>query len=201
MEESLAHGKNTDVTQRVMQLSATKSLKKLSENLKHISGTETADAAVALLLKPANNRLSVLFVKRANSPNDPWSGQTALPGGKREPKDRSLKHTIIRETLEETNIDLEHRCRFLGTTSTQHSNRSPEMRILPFVILLEHEPTVKLNEKELEGFGMDFTERTDRSQGNGKVHSRRAPAYIIDNQVIWGLTYRVIEDFLKTVYP
>jgi 8-oxo-dGTP pyrophosphatase MutT (NUDIX family) len=200
MEESLAHERKPDATQHVMQLSIIKSLKKLSENLKHISGTETADAAVALLLKPANNRLSVLFVKRADSPNDPWSGQTALPGGKREPKDKSLKHTIIRETLEETNINLEHRCRFLGTTSIQHSNRSPEMRILPFVVLLEHEPTVKLNEKELEGFAWISMKELADHKGTVKSIHGELPAYIIDNQVIWGLTYRVIENFLKTAY-
>jgi len=184
-----------------MQLSAIKSLKKLAENLKHISGTETAEAAVALLLKPANNRLSVLFVKRANSPNDPWSGQTALPGGKREPNDKNLKQTVIRETLEETNINLEHRCRFLGTIRIQQSNRMLKMRILPFVILLEYEPTVKLNENELEGFAWISLRELAEHRGTAKSIHGKSPAYNIDGHVIWGLTYRLVEDFLDIIDP
>jgi len=201
MEESLAHERKPDATQHVMQLSAIKSLKKLSEDLKHISGTETANAAVALLLKSANNRLSVLFVKRANSPNDPWSGQTALPGGKREPNDKNLKQTVIRETLEETNINLEHRCRFLGTIRIQHSNRMLKMRILPFVILLEYEPTVKLNENELEGFAWISLRELAEHRGTAKSIHGKPPAYNIDGHVIWGLTYRLVEDFLDIIDP
>lgn len=75
------------------------------------------------------------------------------------------------------------------------------MRILPFVILLEHEPTVKLNEKELEGFAWISLKGLADHKGTVKSIHGEPPAYIIDNQVIWGLTYRVIEDFLKTVYP
>jgi 8-oxo-dGTP pyrophosphatase MutT (NUDIX family) len=182
-----------------MQLTIIKSFKKLSETLNAVLGTEDADAAVALLLKPENDSFSVLFVKRVKSPNDPWPGQMALPGGKREPNDKNLKHTVIRETLEETNIDLEHRCSFLGTTSIQQSNRRPEMRILPFVILLEHEPTVKLNKNELERFAwISLKELTEHRGTAGTIHGR-TPAYIIDSHVIWGLTYRIVEDFLHIV--
>lgn len=183
----------------MIQLTAIKSLKRLSAMLKPVSGTEDADAAVALLLKSANDSFSVLFVKRVNRPCDPWSGQTALPGGKRESNDKNLKHTVIRETLEETNINLEHHCRFLGTVRIQHSNRMPEMRILPFVILLEHEPTVKLNENELEEFAwISLKELAEHRETAKSIHGK-SPAYSIDGHVIWGLTYRLVEDFLDII--
>ncbi|MBK6493749.1 MAG: CoA pyrophosphatase [Gemmatimonadetes bacterium] len=62
-------------------------------------------AAVALLLAPDPDRL--LLIRRADRAGDPWSGQLALPGGRREPHDVDLLHTAIRETAEETGLHLD----------------------------------------------------------------------------------------------
>ena len=173
-------------------------IEKLSRVLRPISEKQDGNAAVALLLKPADNDLKILFVKRAENPVDPWSGQVALPGGKRDAADRSLKQTLVRETLEETNIDLLNRCRFLGVMDTQTSTPRPEMKIVPFVILLEHEPTIKLNE-ELEKFVWISPEQLVRHRGTAKLSFGEFPAYIVGNIVIWGLTYRILEAFVHAV--
>lgn len=180
-------------------MATAKSLTKLSELLKPFSGTVDADAAVALLLKPTDDSFSVLFVRRVNNPSDSWSGQTALPGGKREPNDKDLKETVIRETLEETNINLEDNCRFLGTARIEHSAPRPEMRIVPFVILLEHEPIIRLNEKELEGYAWIPLKELTKCRGKAKFSFGEFPAYIVDDRAIWGLTYRIVEDLLHAI--
>jgi 8-oxo-dGTP pyrophosphatase MutT (NUDIX family) len=123
----------------------------------------------------------------------------ALPGGKRESKDVDLRHTMIRETLEETGINLEDRCRFLGTIKTQHSNHKPEMNILPFVILLEHDPTIRLNENELEKFAWIPLNELAKHRGTAKFTFGESPAYVIDDYVIWGLTYRIIEELSRII--
>jgi 8-oxo-dGTP diphosphatase len=169
-------------------------LEKLSKVLKPLSKTQEAGAAVALLLKPTSRCVKALFVERAESPADPWSGQMALPGGKREGKDQSLKDTIVRETLEETNINLLNRCRFLGVLSTVESAIRPELKILPFVILLEHEPSIKLN-AELKSFMWISPEALIQNKGIVKFAFGEFPAYIVGNSVIWGVTYRILEDF------
>jgi 8-oxo-dGTP pyrophosphatase MutT (NUDIX family) len=61
-------------------------------------------AAVALVLAPDPAR--VLLIRRAVRVGDPWSGQLALPGGRREAHDRDLLHTAMRETAEETGLQL-----------------------------------------------------------------------------------------------
>jgi 8-oxo-dGTP pyrophosphatase MutT (NUDIX family) len=170
------------------------SIKKLSEALKPVSEGQGADAAVALLLKPVDQDLKIFFVKRVKSPADPWSGQMALPGGKRNARDRNLKQTVIRETLEETNINLLDRCRFLGVMEALRSTQRPEMRVLPFVVLLEHEPLIKLNE-ELEWFVWISPEKLIQNRGTAKFSFGEVPAYIVENNVIWGLTYRILEKF------
>ena len=146
-----------------------------------------------------NDDFDILVVKRVNSPRDPWSGQMALPGGKRESKDVDLRHTMIRETLEETGINLEDRCRFLGTSRTQHSNHKPEMNILPFVILLEHDPAIRLNENELEKFAWIPLNELAKHRGTARFIFGESPAYVIDNYVIWGLTYRIIEELSRII--
>ena len=62
--------------------------------LKSFSAEEEANAAVAVLLKLANRKMEILSVKRVENLKDPWFGQIALPGGKREPEDHDLKETV-----------------------------------------------------------------------------------------------------------
>jgi len=168
--------------------------------LKSASGEQDASAAVALLLKTTDKDLRILFVKRAENPADPWSGQMALPGGKRDARDKNLKETVVRETLEETNINLLDRCRFLGVLTALRSIPRPEMKILPFVILLEHEPSIKLNEKELEGFVWISLRELVQNRGTVKLDFGESPAYVVGGSVIWGLTYRILENFFRAFH-
>ena len=173
-------------------------IEKLSRALKRTSEGQDADAAVALLLKPMDQALRVLFVKRVKNPADPWSGQMAFPGGKRDARDQNLKQTVVRETLEETSINLLDGCRFLGMMGSLRSTRRPEMKILPFVVLLEHEPTIKLNE-ELEEFIWMSLEELVQHRGAAKFSFGEVQAYTVGNYIIWGLTYRILEKFFHNL--
>ncbi len=173
-------------------------IERLPKILKPVSERQDASAAVALLLKTTDKDLKILFVKRAENLDDPWSGQIAFPGGKYDAKDKSLKQTVIRETLEETNINLLDRCRFLGAMEITTSTRRPEMKVLPFVVLLEHKPTIKLN-YELERFVWISLKQVVQHRGTVKLGGVEWPSYIVGNNVIWGLTYKILETFLHTL--
>ena len=172
-----------------------KRLKRLSEALKPFSEVQEAEAAVALLLKAAGEDLAVLLVKRVESPRDFWSGQVALPGGRRENRDKNLKETVIREVLEETDIDLRRDCNFLGVLETSTSAGRP-VKVLPFVVFLEHELSIKLEGEELEGFAWVKLEDLTEHRGTVKTSFGEGPAFLVDGYVVWGLTYRVLDDFL-----
>ena len=63
-------------------------------------------AAVALI-RVRGQDPDYLLLRRASNPQDPWSGHFALPGGRKEPGDRDLLETCIRETWEECGVKLQ----------------------------------------------------------------------------------------------
>ena len=123
----------------------------------------------------------------------------ALPGGKRHVKDKNLNQTVIRETLEETNINLLNSSRFLGVMEALRSSRRPQMRIIPFVVLLEHDQPAKLNEKELAGFVWISLKELIKHKATTKFSFGNFPAYVVENNVIWGLTYQIIENLVQAL--
>jgi 8-oxo-dGTP diphosphatase len=172
------------------------SIGKLFGTLRPVSCEQGANASVAVILKLESGRLHVLFVRRVQNSRDPWSGQMALPGGKREPKDKNLKETVIRETLEETKIDLLQNCQFLGVMGVFQSKPRPEIKVLPFVILAEKEPSIVLNEKELEEYFWIPLEELVRNRATAKFSFGEVPAFIVGSTIVWGLTYRIVEDLM-----
>jgi len=154
-----------------------------------------AGAAVAVLLRRDDEGLQVLLVKRSENPSDPWSGHMAFPGGRRRLEDRDLRETVVRETLEETGIDLD-RYLFLGTLDVAFSNVASELGVISFVVLAEELPEIVLNE-ELCSYLWVHLEHLSLSKGMARVERREVPAYTVEGHVVWGLTYRMIENLLR----
>ena len=173
-------------------------IEQLSKRLRPVSDEQEANTAVAVILSPENNDLRILFVKRVENLADPWSGQVGLPGGKREPEDKNLQQSVIRETLEETGINLLN-SRFLGVLPALRSTPRPELMILPFVVFLERKPVVKLSMKELESFIWIPLRQILKSKNMVRIGSREVPAFVVDKAVIWGLTYRILESFIQVM--
>ena len=89
-------------------------------------------AAVAILIRERNDDLEFFLVKRAEVEGDPWSGDMAFPGGKRCQNDEDLSETAMRETLEETAIDLREKS-MLGYMKPIYSSVRTSMKVQPLV--------------------------------------------------------------------
>jgi len=158
-------------------------------------GGENANAAVAILFRRAEGELELLLVKRAEVPGDPWSGDMAFPGGKRIPQDRDIMHTVIREVKEETNIDLEANL-FLGKMKIVFSTVRPGYSVLPLVFLQETEADIKINE-ELTSYLWAPFNKLEGSRDRTMIKNLTAPVFRVKGEVVWGLTYRIIENLLE----
>lgn len=172
---------------------------KLSTVLNQSYENLDAHATVVVLMRAAHQGFQVLLVKRAKNACDPWSGQTALPGGKGTSEDHNLKETVIRETLEETGINLLEGYRFLGAMEPVRSTQKPEMKVLPFVVFQEKEQTIDLNEELSDYFWVPLAEFA-KNKGTVKFGGDEHPAYIINIHVVWGLTYRILDKLLALLY-
>lgn len=164
-------------------------------------------AAVSLVVRGRED-LDLLLIKRARHEADPWSGHMALPGGRSDPADSSLDDTAVRETREETGVDLAREGHVLGRLSrvTPSSTRLPRITIDPFVFGVPEGADARVASAEvaavhwvsLAELRSPSTRDTVKIETHGGVRS--FPCLRVAGEVVWGLTYRILLDFFE-VYP
>ena len=170
-------------------------------------------AAVALVLREGSEGPELLVIKRSEAEHDHWSGHMALPGGRVEPEDESLLATAARETFEEVGLDLRaggEAVARLGTVKPQ-SPYAPRVSVTPFVFVAPAEFHAKGGSKELSLSGevaaafwvpVEELKRGGRSAVFRMVFAgveREWPAYPSRHGVIWGITERILTEFLSLV--
>jgi 8-oxo-dGTP pyrophosphatase MutT (NUDIX family) len=166
-------------------------------------------AAVAMILKPQEHDLHLLFIHRAHHPQDPWSGHMAFPGGRQDPEDLDLSFTIYRETKEEVGIDLNVHGEYVGRLTELQAvarGRPINMLVSPFVYLVspevspapdpvEVQDTIWVPLSYLEQRGIERIVSRPMPDGS----SIQVPALEYGGKTIWGLTYRMLRGFLELI--
>jgi len=172
-----------------------------------IRRSDRVQAAVSLVLR-GKEELEVLLIKRARSERDPWSGHMALPGGRRDDTDPALVDTAIRETREETGLDLAiHGARLGDLDSVSPSSvRLPRLTIYPFVFGVLHDASARVASPEVDRVlwvSLDAL-RSPAVHGEAEIElpggTRTFPCFHVDGEVVWGLTYGIVSQFLER-YP
>ena len=168
------------------------------------AGLEVRRAAVALVLRPGDRGLELLFIKRADYPGDPWSGQVAFPGGRQEPHDASLRETALRETWEETRVDVARDGVVLGTLDELWPRTPvlPPIVVRPYVAIVTPEVRLELSDEVAAAFWapLDLLRHPDAAFEATVVvrgEEQRVPALRHADYTIWGMTERIFRDFLR----
>lgn len=162
-------------------------------------------AAVALVLRPgAAGELEMLLIKRADFEGDPWSGHVALPGGRREPGDATLEQTALRETWEETGVDVARDGTVLGPLD-EISPRTPTVRpvvVRPYVGVVVPDVAIVESPEVAAAFWVPLSALRETAawiEAEVTAHGRqlRVPAFAHGEYVVWGLTERILRGFLR----
>lgn len=167
------------------------------------------EAAVAVILRDAEQGPDVLFIKRADKSGDPWSGHMAFPGGHREPDDADLRAAAERETLEEVGLDLAG-SEYLGPLDQQRAmarGRSLDMLIAPHVFAVSGEPALTPNFEVQEVVWAPL-----RTLASNRLHDTETRSMagvptvfngyrLAGGHFVWGLTYRMLKSLFAALDP
>ena len=161
-------------------------------------------AAVAAVVHQARGGAEMLYIHRAEDPNDPWSGHMAFPGGRVEEVDRDSLAAAVRETREEVGLELENSGTLLGRLSDVPAvgrGRPMSLVVEPFVFVVENRPALDPNHEVADvvwvplEFLLDRSNRSTMPWRHGEI-SVKLPCYRYHGHVIWGLTFGMVDELI-----
>ena len=155
-------------------------------------------AAVLLPIVPTGGECSIIFTKRPRGLAH-HGGEVSFPGGQMEQGDGELSVTALRETHEEIGISPAE-VRILGTLNDELSRWGH--RVTPFVGLIEN-PDFKPQASEVDRI---YMVPVSHLMNGGSYYSeiwikdgerRRVHFFRYENDIIWGLTARILYGFFR----
>lgn len=164
-------------------------------------------AAILLALRArADGEPELLMIKRAEAEGDPWSGHIACPGGRMEPGDGDLAVTAVRETLEETGVDVARDGRLLGQLDdlSPQTPRLPPLIIRPYVALVRAGVEIVSSREVAAAFWVPVQAlREQAAWGTSRISVggtfREVSVFQHGEYTVWGLTERVLRQFLDYI--
>jgi len=160
------------------------------------------DAAVAIV-HARGAADSVLLMRRAEREADAWSGHWSFPGGRREPEDRDLLHTALRELQEECGICLaRERLEAALPPAVARRRVGRFLLVAPFLFnVADEQPTTLDPQEAVEAVWVPLSVLRDPARHAlrrvpGLPPSVRFPAIDLNGVPLWGFTYRLIADWL-----
>jgi len=160
------------------------------------------EAAVAIV-HARGNAESVLLMRRSERKSDSWSGHWSFPGGRRDPSDRDLLHTALRELEEECGVRLTRRDLDVEMPA-RHARRkaATAVRVTPFLFRADAElPAVPDGREAVEASWIPLADLRDPSRHlllpvPGHPPEYLYPGVALNRAPLWGFTYRLICDWL-----
>lgn len=170
--------------------------------MQQLSPQMEPEAAVVILHAQLPEE-SILLIRRATNPRDPWSGHWSFPGGRRDPDDRDLLDTALRELREECDIVLP-REQLSATLPPSSAGRrvGRQIWVAPFGFRVEEALPARVDPSEaVEAVWAPVSVLADRVNHQrmpvpGLPPEMKWPAIPLNNVPLWGFTYRLICDWL-----
>ena len=172
-----------------------------------VGSTDKTRAAVAVVLGPTQGGLQLLFIERAQHPDDPWSGHIAFPGGRIEADDPSPQAAAERETLEEVGLDLSG-AEYWGRVDDLTGHMLPVV-VSGFVYRLATPAALVLSEEIESAFWVGADPLRDpgkRTQYRLRHRGAEQAFPALDllgpgRPLLWGLTFRIVRQLVAWMEP
>ena len=177
-------------------------LDKITNKIRVYSGRppveELRKAAVLIAITDSDDP-ELIYTLRSNKVGS-HGGEVSFPGGMYEVEDESLETTALRESKEETGLDIT-KVDILGPIDTVVSRFN--ISVTPYVGIVPNNIELNNNSDEIEAcfkvplsfLLQDKRHRNDEINRNGAIFFM--PAYEYDSYIIWGLTAMMTVDFLN----
>ncbi len=159
------------------------------------------ESAVLVLLVEDSDDYAVVFIHRTED-GGPHSGQISFPGGRREPQDKTLMDTALREAAEEIALNCNH-VNILGQLTPLYLPLSNFM-IYPFVALADGcddfypqpEEVQKVIKIRLSCLMNDDYKHFEVFQASNEAPIE-APAFCVGETKIWGATAMILSELCE----
>lgn len=167
-------------------------------------GQEAVESSIMILVYPdEKDHAHLVLIQRAVY-DGVHSGQIAFPGGRRDPGDRDLLETALRETREEIGIEPQQ-IEIAGMLTDLYIPPS-NFLVTPFAGIISDRPLFKPDPVEVNQVievalyeflsGKIKTEHTIRLSGGISVLT---PCYKTNGHIIWGATAMILAEFLSVL--
>lgn len=160
-------------------------------------------AAVLLLVYPRNEQATFVLIVR-NAYEGVHSSQVALPGGKKEPFDRTFGDTALRETFEEIGVD---RSQMVVIRELSQVYIPPSNFIVhPFLGYCESELVFTPDPREVAGIievglddFLDDAAVVALQRNTSYANEIHVPGFQIGEHMVWGATAMILSEFKEVV--
>jgi 8-oxo-dGTP pyrophosphatase MutT (NUDIX family) len=162
-----------------------------------VHGAAKAAVLVALHV-PSGGGLATVFTRRRNDLRR-HAGEISFPGGRRDPDDASLVATAVREAHEELGLRVQE-ADVLGALQPTPTLVTG-FAIYPYVALITRPRAWKANASEVADVIELSVEQLIAGYGRRRVLRRglavRTDTYMVNGNLIWGATARIVSDLLE----
>ncbi|WP_372368937.1 CoA pyrophosphatase [Candidatus Uabimicrobium sp. HlEnr_7] len=162
-------------------------------------------SAVLLLLYAKKESIHTLLIQRPTY-KGVHSAQMAFPGGRKEPEDKNLQQTALRETEEELGIS-RNKINIVGQMTKVYIPPSRYI-VAPYIGYMDEPPTLIPDPKEVaevvsvslnELLAPETIKKAKVAVGKYKM-KLKVPCFDVQQRIVWGATAMMISEFRDIVY-
>lgn len=160
-------------------------------------------SGVLIALYFDNNTLRTILMKRPDY-KGPHSGQVSFPGGKREPADKDIVATALREAQEEVALASEH-VQVIGQLSELYVPAS-NFLVHPVIGVLTNTPILTADNREVAHILLPDVTQFFNTEKVGVKSIQinegltiKAPFFDVEGHVVWGATAMILSELTQVL--